>query len=216
MMTSARARPRKQHVSRILEAIGAGGRVSAQPSLVMTIGLPGSGKSTFARRLARATGAVVLESDALRRILFEHPDHGSDESKALFSAIHEVARLKLAAGKTVILDATNLRREGRLPAYAIASETGARLVLLHFSAPEQVILERLARRAAATDPDDRSTAGIAVYRQMAEAAQPVLEEHWHIDTSDAEATESALTRLIEQLGPAATIEHGLATGGSTP
>jgi predicted kinase len=213
-MTSAKARPRKHYVSRILEAIGPAGTVTAEPALVMTIGLPGSGKSTFVRRLARATGAVVLESDALRRVLFEHPDHRSEESRSLFAAMHEVARRKLASGVSVIIDATNLHKDNRLPAYAIATETGARLILLHFSAPENVIIERLARRAAATDADDRSTAGITVYRQMAEEAQPVLEEHWRIDTSDAEATESALTRLIEQLRPPTPMQHGRATGGS--
>jgi hypothetical protein len=71
----------------------------------------------------------------------------------------------------------------------------------------------MTRRGNGGDPDDRSTAGLAVYTRMAETEEPVRREHWEIDTSDAGATESALQRAIETMKrtPAAVRRD---TGGS--
>jgi uncharacterized protein len=186
-------------VARILEFIGATPATVAQPALILMAGLPGSGKSTFARRLAGATGATVLESDALRQLLFGGPTHQAAESRALFSAIFVAAGMLLRDGSSVIIDATNLKRSDRRPAHELASATGARLGIVQTKAPEAVILERLAWRAAGLDGGDHSLAGVAVYRQMAEEALPIIEEHREIDTSDERATDAALAGLTEEL-----------------
>jgi predicted kinase len=179
-------------------------------------GLPGTGKSTFARRLAAATGAVILESDAIRSMLFGSPVHDSGESRVLFAAIFEAAGRLLRDGHTVIVDATNLKRSDRRPAHELAAATGAPLVIVHTSAPEDVVLERLRRRHLGLDDADHSLAGEAVYRHMAEEAQPIPEDHWLIHTSDEAAAQAALARLIEnlRLSGATSREHSHVTGGS--
>ena len=73
-------------------------RRGRDPALVVISGLPGTGKSQFARELQRRTGAVVLESDALRRLLFEKPSYSWQESRRLFAAIHAVAERLLCEG----------------------------------------------------------------------------------------------------------------------
>src|SRR5687768_17228484 len=109
-MTSADARLRQEHVARIFNSVNARTSAVAQPALILMAGLPGSGKSTFARRLAEATGAIVLESDALRQLLFAGPTHQATESRALFAAMFEAAGRLLSNGHSVIIDATNLKR----------------------------------------------------------------------------------------------------------
>ena len=158
----------------------------------------------------------VYASDALRAHLFGTPTHDADESRALFAALFEVAGHLLRAGHTVIVDATNLKRSDRRPAHEVANATGARLVILYTSAPEAVILERLRRRGDGLDRADHSQAGTAVYRHMAEEAQPITEDHCQIDTSDEDGTENSLQRLIEELrlSGATRPEPSLVTGGS--
>ncbi|HLG11830.1 MAG TPA: ATP-binding protein, partial [Dehalococcoidia bacterium] len=130
---------------RILKAVAeAPPQRGTAPTLVLTVGLPGSGKSTFARRLALATGAAVLESDALRRLLFGEPSYSAAENRRLFEALPAAARELLERGRNVIIDATNLRESDRQPAYSLAQETGAQLLILRFSAPDSVIRQRLA------------------------------------------------------------------------
>jgi len=215
-MTSASARPRQKYVARILESIAPSPAPVSSPALILMAGLPGSGKSTVARRLAAATGAVILESDAIRHMLFGSPVHDSGESRALFAAIFEAAGRLLRGRHSVIVDATNLKGSDRRPAHELAATTGARLVIVHTLAPEAVILERLRRRDLGEDPTDHSLADEAVYRHMAETAQPITEDHWQIHTSDEPGAKATLARLVEnlRLSGATSPMHSQVTGGS--
>jgi predicted kinase len=200
-----------QDALRILEATSgtAPAPEDALPAMILSIGLPGSGKSTFARRLAPEIGAVVLESDALRSLLFEAPTFAPDESRRLFGALHAAARHLLETGHSVIIDATSLRASDRQPVYEIAAETGARLIQLSFSAPRHIIEQRLARRTEAPQAGDSSSAGLNVYHRLAETAEALPREAWSIDTSNAAETEAALGGVVE----ACRIEAGRELGG---
>ena len=186
-------------MSRILTSLPEPVISDQTPTLVLTYGLPGSGKSTFCRRVAAETGVIVLESDALRRLLFTQPTHEPAESKRLFAALWQAARVLLQAGASVIVDATNLKPADRQPAFELAEQTGATLLLLRFEAPLSLVEQRLTRRLTEPNPTDNSTAGIEVYRLMRETAVPLRDPHWTIDTSDFEATEAALRAVITAL-----------------
>ena len=166
--------------------------------LIVMMGLPGSGKSTFARRLAPLLGAVILESDALRRRLFDIPTHDDAESARLFRAVHAATQRLLDTGRSVILDATNLREAHRRPLEDIAAKAGARLRLLHFVAPEDVILDRLARRRSALDPAEASTAYEAVFALLQTQEEPPHGVHLRIDSSDPVAVDRALRTLLAE------------------
>ena len=214
VMSVTSALPRAQAIARILELTAHPEVTGTRPWLVVTVGLPGSGKSTFARRLARATGAAVLESDGLRRALFPRASHGAAESKQLFDALYGAASRLLEDGVSVVVDATNLRERDRVRAYEVAEGVGVPVLLIHFRAPERVIAERLSKRGAGADPEDSSTAGLSVYMMLAETEEPVTREHWKIDTSDVDATEAALQRAIETLTTQPRPAVGRHTGGS--
>ena len=79
----------------------------------MMVGLPGSGKSTFARDVLSASpGAVVHSSDEIRRELLG--DENDQTQQALvFSTLHERVFSDLRAGKNVVYDATNINYKQR-------------------------------------------------------------------------------------------------------
>ncbi len=147
-------------------------------ALVVLIGLPGAGKSHVARLLAERLGAVTVSSDALRRRIFVAPAYDRAETRAVFALAHAMTRLLLEDAHTVILDATHLRERDRGPAYDLARDTSAALVLVHVTAPEHVIRARLADRAAGGSPLDLSEADARVFELMRERyeapARPVL------------------------------------------
>ena len=167
---------------RDLDRLTAGVRLPASkpttPALIATVGLPGSGKSHFARALAARLPLVVLESDALRNVLFRKPRHGYKESRRLFAAIHALADRLLRDGYLVLLDATNLREEHRRDLKALAESSGSRFILVELTAPEGVILQRLKGRELRPEQ-----AGIEVYLSMKDEAEPILLEHRSVDTS---------------------------------
>lgn len=154
-----------------------------RPSLVVLSGLPGSGKSYFARALARRYPATVLDSDALRAVLFEHPKHTQPEHARLFPAIHLLTERLLGSGAPVVVDATNLKEANRRAYYDIAARTGARIVLVRVWAPAAVTRQRLRSRSVSADPDDRSTADLAVYEAMRGEAEPVRRRHVTVNTA---------------------------------
>ncbi|PKH45117.1 kinase, partial [Dehalococcoides mccartyi] len=60
------------------------------PFLLILVGLPGTGKSTFAGRFAKQIPVVILESDALRKTLINQPVYSDSEHTRVFKAIHEL------------------------------------------------------------------------------------------------------------------------------
>ena len=191
------------------------GRAAAQErSLVLLVGLPGAGKSTFARRLAPLIDAVTLESDALRRLLFGTPQHAESESKRLFRAIQAVTHRLLLNSHSVIVDATNLLETHRKPYVDVAAATGARLHVVHLTAPEDVILNRLAHRREVQDPDEASTAFEAVYALLQQQEAAPRGRHLHIDTSDPVAIDAALRTLVENRPTDGTVQPVAPLAGS--
>jgi len=75
----------------------------------MMVGLPGSGKSTFANKML----CDVVSSDGIRRELY-----GSEEDQShngeVFNEVHRRVMEKLVMKKDVILDATNLSKKRRI------------------------------------------------------------------------------------------------------
>ena len=153
------------------------------PRLLMLAGLPGSGKSTFAREIASRQPFLVLESDRLRKTLVPQPQYTADEHSRVFRACHRLIDEFLGQGYPVILDATNLGQRNRRPVMDIARKHNVPLAIVVVTAPPELARRRLAEREAGMDPGTWSDAGVAVYSRMEPAWQPVRQHHFEVDTS---------------------------------
>lgn len=78
-------------------------------TLILPIGLPGSGKSTYSTKLAKEIGAIHLSSDAIRNELYGSEEVQGDP-KEVFARMQDRAIQALSDGFDVIYDATNLTR----------------------------------------------------------------------------------------------------------
>jgi polynucleotide kinase-phosphatase len=110
-------------------------------SLVVLVGVSGSGKSTFAARHFRPT--QVLSSDTFRGMVADDPDDQS-ATTAAFDALHHVAGLRLAAGRVTVVDATNVQRAAREPLVALARAHHVLPVAVVLDVPEALCQERVA------------------------------------------------------------------------
>ena len=179
---------RDQDAETLYRGLGNLPTAPGRPALVLLSGLPGSGKSHFCRELVTVVPSlIVLESDALRAILFPEPSHSGSENARLFPAVHRLIERLLRIEHQVAVDATNLRRRNRRMLYDIAVRVGAPLLIIETTAPEDVIRQRLSQReadiAAARHTDDISTAGNDVYDRMIRSAQSIRRDHITVDTS---------------------------------
>jgi len=143
------------------------------PRLIVMSGLTGSGKSTLARELAEILPADVNDSDSTRKRLagLASSDrqevgvgegiYSSEMSGRVYQALLDGARDRLRRGQTVILDATYIRREDRAAAAKIAAAAGARFLVAHCAAPEEITRQRLAERGK--DPTRSSDGRWEIY-----------------------------------------------------
>lgn len=85
--------------------------ISYRPTFIMLVGVPGSGKSTFAKDLVN-TKTKYLSSDAIRGELYGDENCQNDPSK-VFSLMHQRTLEALREGYDVVYDATNITRKNR-------------------------------------------------------------------------------------------------------
>lgn len=150
---------------------------SVPPSLVILCGLPGTGKSHFARALVARAPFVWLNSDRTRKLLVARPIYSRREHRRVFSAMHVLTRGYLRDGRSVVFDATNLNEGVRMPLYASADAVGVEPLIIRFTASAELVRERLTDRASGMADATQSDADWRVYSLMAVADQPVPRPH---------------------------------------
>lgn len=150
----------------------------APTTLILLSGLPGTGKTTFARALASRLAFVHVESDAIRRRIAEQPTYTPDESARVFGIVEARARAALSHGEHALVDATNLTHRDRKRFLRLAATFDARLIAIRLTAPETVLRERLSRPR-----EGFSQAGIAVYERMKARPQPLRIPSLVVDSS---------------------------------
>ncbi|HUA17875.1 MAG TPA: ATP-binding protein [Bryobacteraceae bacterium] len=110
--------------------------------LVITVGLPGSGKTTYLAKL----GVNAISSDEVRRLIADDPTNQSMNAR-IFAAIRYLVRQRIAAGRPVTyVDATHLTRWERRPYVQLAERYGCKLEALYFDVPVEVCMRRNRRR----------------------------------------------------------------------
>ncbi|MCY3692537.1 MAG: AAA family ATPase [Chloroflexota bacterium] len=196
--TAGGLRPKDLSFLRTVHADGMPAR-SESPCLVVLCGLPGTGKSHFARELASRAPFVWLNSDRTRKLLVARPQYSRREHRRVFAAMHVLTRGYLRDGYSVVFDATNLNENVRLPLYAAADDVGVEPVIIRFTAHPNLIRKRMAERESGVGDAAQSDAGWEVYSRMAVADLPVPRPH--ILVQGPEDMEEALAETLRRLGP---------------
>lgn len=144
-------------------------------TIVAICGLPGSGKSYFATRLAEKLGAAYISSDEIRKQMFAVRTYSHEEKLSVYHEMTERAARAVVEKKDVVLDATFYRKDIRdLLTKAVESP----LRWIEVWADESVIRERLSK------PRMHSEADIEVYLKLRDKWEPLTGEYLRLQSTD--------------------------------
>jgi aminoglycoside phosphotransferase family enzyme/predicted kinase len=149
-----------------------------RPRLIITHGLPGSGKSTFAQAALERIGAIRLRSDVERKRLFglsalqesrpEQNIYSAEATQHTYSHLLKTARSLLNAGCTVIVDAAFLKHQEREMFRKLAQESGASFAIASLQTDDATLRARILQRQ-----NDASEANLAVLDKLQTVQEPL-------------------------------------------
>lgn len=144
--------------------------------IVIVFGLPGSGKSFFAERLAGMIGAEYINSDRLRKRMFAKRTYTLKEKLSVYEELLSSMRQALKENKNLVIDATFYKKDIR---QSFIEEAGAsKLIFIEVEASEFIIRKRLNRER------EDSEADFNVYKTVKSQWEPMQEKHLQLESTD--------------------------------
>lgn len=158
------------------------------PSLIMITGLPGTGKTTVATRLAQHLSAAHFNTDKIRIALSMQGQY-SDAAKArVYDKLLSQSEEALSRGQTVIVDGTFYKQDLRQRFAAMAERLSIQLQWIELRAREAVIKERVNKKRQYSEAD------FAVYEKIKALYEPLQEKHLTLATDRL-----TLDEMVEQI-----------------
>lgn len=146
--------------------------------IIVVAGLPGSGKSYFASKLAEQTAAVYISSDRVRKSLQAMGKYTPLDKMKVYEEMLSLTARALDDGKRVVADATFYKRSLRELFLALGENKKAAIRFIVVVANEEVVRERLER------PRVESEADFSVYQKIRDQFEEVLVPHLALESTN--------------------------------
>ncbi|MGA9238240.1 AAA family ATPase [Robiginitalea sp.] len=148
--------------------------------LLVVFGLPGTGKTTFARALAERLGLLHFNTDIIRAELGRKQQYDLRDKSFIYTRMLERARGELQKGKGVILDGTFYREIFRNPFAELGRELGIPVKWIEVTAGEDVVRKRVSVARPYSEAD------FDVFQKIRKEFEPLKVKalQLHSDTED--------------------------------
>lgn len=123
--------------------------MESQPKVIILIGSPGCGKSTFAAKLLAANSTYKLLSSDAMRAEFGSGEDDQSVTAVVFATLKRRLQAFLALGQNIIIDATNINKKDRKFYIDTGHESGHQIIGYVFECSKETLLERNKTRGEA-------------------------------------------------------------------
>ena len=141
-----------------------------KPIIFVMCGLPCSGKSVEAQKIAKEYNAEIFSSDSLREEMFEDINDQS-HNQELFKELHKRIRDCLISGKNACYDACNISYKRRMEFLKSLNKISCNKIAVLMATPYEVCLERNSKR-------DRKVPEFVIKRMYMNFWVPAWFEGW--------------------------------------
>ena len=160
--------------------------------LIVLGGLPGTGKSTVGRLVARRLGAAWLRIDVIEQALRRSMGLGEDVGDAGYAVAYAIAEANLALGQSVVADCVNPLAVTRAAWRDVAARAAAQVLEVELRCTDPTEHRRRVEQRSA------DVAGLALPdwpAVLARRYEPWPERHLVIDTA-VTAAEAAASSIL--------------------
>ena len=148
--------------------------------LIAMAGLPGTGKSTLASRLAAELGGVMLCKDVVRAELFAAVDYSREQDNAAVAAMY--AKARDIVGRPVIIDGRTFSKAYQVrDLFAAAEVMGESPRIIECVCSDEVVRERI-ERDRKSDTHPAGNRDFELYLKVKSHAEPLTVPRLVLDT----------------------------------
>ena len=147
------------------------------PTVVIVFGLPGTGKSYFASRLADLINAAYINSDRLRKELLATRTYSDKEKEIVYREILEKTKRAINENTNVVLDATFYKNDIRNRLLE-EIKNSAEISFIEIRANEDIIMQRLQKERPYSEAD------VEVYKLIKQQWEPLNAPHLILSSTD--------------------------------
>ena len=141
-------------------------------TLYITVGLPGSGKSTYVKNFIKDKDIEYLSSDSLRAV-YGKSEEDQTVTPLVFGHIKRKVDEFLKDGKNVLVDATSVNRKERSDYINTAKKYGAKVVAIVFKMDRQGLIDRNKKRG---EQGGREVPTFVIDKMLAKFEEPSYSE----------------------------------------
>jgi predicted kinase len=142
---------------------------SISPKIVVVFGLPGTGKTTFAKALSRELDWLHLNTDVIRAELGKKQQYDERTKGYIYKKLQDRTSRELEMGRGAVLDGTFYKESLRDSLRELGERHGIPLKWIQVSAAEGVVRERVSRERPYSEADFK------VYKKIRQAFEPLQE-----------------------------------------
>jgi predicted kinase len=132
----------------------------SKPHLIVMVGIPGAGKSSFAKSFATSFGAPFISHDRILQEIFDSPEHTKKEEIITAGVAEYMLDESLKTRQTVVYDGLSSTRSSRAEIVKKAKNAGYKTLIIWVQTDQATARKRLvleSKKRSVINPDQFET-----------------------------------------------------------